>query len=70
MGVQGGCHSHRPSLASQAKPAEAEPLYKRSLAIDEQLYGPDHREIATDVNNLAGVLISQVKVKVKFPTTF
>ncbi|CAN0534937.1 unnamed protein product, partial [Ectocarpus sp. 8 AP-2014] len=25
---------------------EAEPLYKRSVAIDEALYGPDHPDVA------------------------
>jgi tetratricopeptide (TPR) repeat protein len=34
----------------------AEPLYRRALAIDEQSYGPDHPEVATDLNNLAELL--------------
>ncbi|MEL6567843.1 MAG: tetratricopeptide repeat protein, partial [Pseudomonadota bacterium] len=32
---------------------EAEPLMRRALAIDEASYGPDHPEVATDLNNLA-----------------
>lgn len=36
--------------------AEAEPLYRRALAIDEKSFGPDHPEVATDLNNLAGLL--------------
>ena len=34
--------------------AEAEPLFRRALAIDEQSYGPDHPDVASDLNNLAG----------------
>ena len=36
--------------------AEAEPLYRRALAIDEASYGPDHPDVATDLNNLAVLL--------------
>jgi hypothetical protein len=36
--------------------AEAEPLMRRALAIDEASYGNDHPEVATDLNNLAGLL--------------
>ena len=32
---------------------EAEPLFRRALAIDEASYGPDHPEVATSLNNLA-----------------
>jgi tetratricopeptide (TPR) repeat protein len=31
-------------------------MYRRALAIDEKSYGPDHPEVATDLNNLAGLL--------------
>jgi Tfp pilus assembly protein PilF len=31
-------------------------LYRRALAIDEASYGPDHPEVARDLNNLAGLL--------------
>lgn len=47
----------------QGKYAEAEPLYRRSLAINERVYGPDHQEVATDLNNWAVVLKSQVRAK-------
>lgn len=63
MDIRECCRSHQPLLASQAKLAKARPLYERALAIDEQVYGPDHRAVAVDSNNLAGVLISQVRVK-------
>jgi hypothetical protein len=36
--------------------SEAEPLYRRALAIDENSYGPDHPAVATDLNNLALLL--------------
>ena len=38
---------------AQGKYAEAEPLYKRALAIDEKALGSDHLDVATDLNNLA-----------------
>jgi tetratricopeptide (TPR) repeat protein len=43
-------------LRAKALYAEAEPLYRRALAIDETSYGPDHPEVATDLNNLAELL--------------
>ena len=36
--------------------AEAEPLYRRALAIDEKSFGPDHPNVATGLNNLAVLL--------------
>ena len=35
---------------------EAEPLMRRALAIDEASYGPDHPDVAIDLNNLAPLL--------------
>jgi Tfp pilus assembly protein PilF len=32
--------------------AGARKSYERALEIDENVYGPDHPEVATDVNNL------------------
>ena len=43
-------------LSSKALYAEAEPLYRRALAIDEKSCGPDHPEVARDLNNLAVLL--------------
>ena len=40
-------------LYRQGKYAEAEPLYKRSLAIYEEALGPGHPEVGTALNNLA-----------------
>ena len=38
---------------SKALFAEAEPLYRRALAIDERVLGPDHPDTAISLNNLA-----------------
>ncbi|CAM9892229.1 unnamed protein product [Ectocarpus fasciculatus] len=46
-------------LQEQGKYAEAEPLYRRSLAVDEKVCGPDHPQVAIDLTNLAGVLEAQ-----------
>jgi tetratricopeptide (TPR) repeat protein len=43
-------------LHTKALHAEAEPLYRRALEIDEQSYGPGHPKVATRLNNLAQLL--------------
>ena len=43
----------------QGRYAEAEPLYKRALAIDEKALGPEHPEVAISLNNLAGLYFVQ-----------
>ena len=43
-------------LWQRARYAEAEPLYRRSLAIDEKALGPDHPNVAIRLNNLAQLL--------------
>ncbi len=40
----------------QGKYAEAEPLYKRSLAIYEKALGPEHPNVATSLENYAALL--------------
>lgn len=45
----------------QAKYEEANALYVRSLAIAEDVYGPDHPEVARCLNNWAGLLFAQVR---------
>lgn len=57
FGVVINCDAH----LLQGMHAEAEPLFKRSLAIDEKAYGPDHPDVASDLKNLAGSMWSQVK---------
>ncbi len=44
---------------TQGQYAEAEPLYKRSLAIQEKALGPDHPDVATTLNNLAEIYRNQ-----------
>ncbi len=40
-------------LNERAQYEEALPLYQRALKIDEQAYGPNHPDVAIDLNNLA-----------------
>ncbi len=46
---------------TQGKCEEAEPLFKRSLAIRENALGPDHPDVALSLNNLAGLYRTQGK---------
>lgn len=41
---------------AQGKYAEAEPLYKRALAIREKVLGPEHPAVATSLENYAALL--------------
>jgi len=41
---------------AKARHAEAEPLVRRALAISEKSYGPEHPDVARDLNNLAELL--------------
>jgi tetratricopeptide (TPR) repeat protein len=43
-------------LQAKALNGEAEPLLRRTLVIDELRFGPDHPEVAIQLNNLAHVL--------------
>ncbi|WP_291991823.1 tetratricopeptide repeat protein [Candidatus Accumulibacter sp. ACC003] len=43
-------------LLNKALHAEAEPLMRRALAIDEQSLGAEHPDVARDLNNLAQLL--------------
>ena len=38
---------------AEGRYADAEPLFKRSLAIWEKALGPDHPDVAASLNNLA-----------------
>jgi tetratricopeptide (TPR) repeat protein len=42
--------------SAQGRHAEAEPLMRRALAIDEKSFGPDHPNVAVALNNLAVLL--------------
>ncbi|MEO0415519.1 MAG: tetratricopeptide repeat protein, partial [Verrucomicrobiota bacterium] len=48
---------------NQGKYEEAEPLYKRALAIREKQLGADHPDTATSLNNLAVLYYEQGKYK-------
>lgn len=41
---------------TQGKYAEAEPLYERSLAMDEKTLGPEHPDLAESLKNYAALL--------------
>ena len=43
-------------LRARADYTEAEPLYRRSIRVDEASLGPEHPHVATDLNNLAQLL--------------
>ena len=44
----------------QGKLDEAAGLYRRAIAIEEKVYGPDHAKVAATVNNWALLLKDQV----------
>src|SRR5437870_5060886 len=44
---------------NQGQYKQAEPLYQRALAIDEKAFGPDHPDVARDLNNLAELYYNQ-----------
>ena len=46
-------------IPAQGQHAQADPLYKRSLTINEKALGPDHPAVATSLNNLAEKLAFQ-----------
>ena len=48
-------------LGAQGHYGEAEGLYKRSLAIREKVLGSHHPHVGSSLNNLAGLLDSQVR---------
>ena len=47
-------------FTSQGKPEEAEPLYKRAVAVWEKALGPDHPNVASGLNNQAELLRQMV----------
>ncbi|MGA2028239.1 MAG: tetratricopeptide repeat protein, partial [Syntrophobacteraceae bacterium] len=50
------CNDYGVWLYNQARHISAEPMMRRALNIYEQSFGPDHPEVATDLNNLAQLL--------------
>ena len=49
------------SYRRQRRYAEAEPLYKRALAVWEKLHGPEHQGVATTLGNLGMLYRDQRK---------
>ena len=47
------CNNLAALYEAQGRYAEAEPLYKRALAIYEKALGPEHPNVATSLHNLA-----------------
>jgi tetratricopeptide (TPR) repeat protein len=45
--------------SGQGRQADAEPLYKRALAIRERALGPDHPDVAQSLNHLADLYSAQ-----------
>jgi tetratricopeptide (TPR) repeat protein len=43
-------------LRRQGRPEQALPLHERALRIREAVYGPDHPDVATDLNSVGWVL--------------
>ena len=54
------CLTSNPLPVSKGKFTESEPFYERALAINEKALGPEHPDMASSLNNLAGLLSSQV----------
>ena len=47
--------------AAEGKYAEAEPLYRRTIAIDEKAKGPEDASVALDDSNLASLFETEGK---------
>ena len=47
------------SYKEEGRYADAEPLYKRVLAISQKALGPDHPDVAQSLNNLADLYSAQ-----------
>lgn len=75
--TRGFSHTSTPtsSFAPQGKYADAEALLKSSLDIQEKALGPNHPEVATSLNEMAGLFEAQVRVATppppcNLPSTF
>ncbi|MCK5661163.1 MAG: tetratricopeptide repeat protein, partial [Methanosarcinales archaeon] len=54
-------------LQVRARYGEAEPIYKRALEIREKVIGTEHPDVATNLNNLAGLYRDQGKYQMAEP---
>ena len=52
------------AMADQGKYEEAEPLFKRSLAIREKALGAEHPDVAQSLNNMGLLLKSKFALRV------
>lgn len=50
----------------QGKYGEAEPLFRRSLVMQERALGPEHPGVAATLNNLASLLVKEARVSEHF----
>jgi tetratricopeptide (TPR) repeat protein len=50
---------HANALYLQGKHAEAESMYRKTLAVDQRVSGPEHPQTLATVTNLANTLLSQ-----------
>ena len=53
------CQRHRGVYKEEGRYADADPLYKRALATWKKALGPDHRDVAQSLNNLADLYLAQ-----------
>ena len=49
----------------QGRYSDAEPLFKRTVEIYEKALGSDHPNVATALNNLGGLLSTQVPLSTR-----
>jgi hypothetical protein len=61
IGSAGSCSTAR------SRYAEAEPLYKRAIAIDEKALGLDHPDVGSDLSDLASGSGYSASIQQKFP---
>ena len=54
-------------LGATNRLADAEPLYRRALAIDEKSYGTEHPKVGLRVNNLALLLLKTKRLAAAEP---
>lgn len=52
-------------MSTQGKYAESAQHCERSLAIRDEVLGPDHPDVAQSLDNLAKVLIAQVRFRTR-----
>ncbi len=56
-GAAAAMNNRAMAMKEQHRMAEAEPLLRRVLAIDQKVFGPEHPQVAAGLNNLALLLL-------------